>query len=236
MKSALLTLLGVLTLYPISSSYADDEPSPFSGNIALTSDYVYRGISQSNEEPTIQGGLDWADGDTGLYAGIWASGVDFEDATTEMDVYGGISGEMNGLNWDVGLLYYFYPGSDDSLNYNYWEIAASVGYNYDFMQTSLSLNYSPENFGKSGQAWYPAVNIAVPLPKEFTADASLGYQWIEDNAAFGVADYATWSLGVGYKIYGFNTSLKYTDTNLNEPSECADGCGSKAVFTVSRSF
>lgn len=210
--------------------------SPFTGNVALTTDYVFRGISQSNEEPTIQGGMDWTSPVTGLYAGVWGSGVDFADATTEIDFYGGISKTVDDLTWDLGAIYYYYPGADDTKNYDYWELAAAVGYDFDFMQATASLNYSPDFFASSGDAWYPAVNVTVPLPEGFSANAGYAYQWIDDNAAFGTADYGTWSLGVGYDIEGFNLGLKYYDTDLNEPSECADGCGKRFVFTVSRSF
>jgi uncharacterized protein (TIGR02001 family) len=218
------------------SSPAFAEDSPFTANVALTTDYVFRGISQSNEEPTIQGGMDWASAGTGLYAGVWASGVDFADATTEMDFYGGISKTIDKLTWDLGGIYYYYPGSDASRNYDFWELAAAVGYDFDVVQATASLNYSPDYFGGSGNAWYPAVNLTAPLPYGFTADAGYGHQWIEDNAAFGTSDYGTWSVGLGYGIEGFNLALKYIDTDLKEPAECADGCGKRVVFTVSRSF
>lgn len=232
MKNLLLLLL--TTVYISGSAFAED--SPFTSNVALTTDYVFRGISQSNEEPTIQGGMDWANKDTGLYAGVWASGVDFADATTEMDFYGGISKTVDKVTWDLGAIYYFYPGADDSRNYDFWELAAAVGYDFDFMQATASLNFSNDYFGGSGNSYYPAVNITVPLPKGVSADASYGYQWIEDNSAFGTLDYGTWSLGLSYEIKGFNLALKYIDTDLKEPTECVDGCGQRAVFSISRSF
>jgi len=217
-----------------SPAFAAD--SPFTGNVALTTDYVFRGISQSNEEPTIQGGMDWNDAATGLYAGVWGSGVDFSDATTEMDFYGGMSGTVDDFTWDLGAIYYYYPGADDSKNYDFWELAAALGYDFGFMQATASVNYSPDYFASSGDAWYPAVNVTVPLPYGLTADAGYAYQWIDNNAAFGTADYGTWSLGLGYEVEKFNLALKYIDTDLKEPTECADGCSKRVVFTVSRSF
>lgn len=228
-------------MFLLSLSFSQAPPAfaadtSFTANIALTSDYVFRGISQSNEEPTIQGGMDWADPITGIYAGVWASGVDFDDATTEMDFYGGISKTDGKCTWDIGAIYYSYPGADNSKNYDFWELATAVSYDFDTVQATASLNYSPDYFGASGDAWYPAVNVTIPLPHNFTADANYGHQWISNNSAFGTADYSTWSLGLGYEIEGFNLSLKYIDTDLEEPINCVDGCSQRAVFTVSRSF
>lgn len=230
-------ILSFCALIACISSPALAENSPFTGNVAFTTDYIFRGISQSNEEPTIQGGMDWNDAETGLYAGIWGSGVDFNDATTEIDGYFGMKGTMmDDISWNVGALYYYYPGADDSLNYDFWELAASVGYDFGFMQTTASLNYSPDYFGSSGDAWYPALNATIPLSHGFTANTGVAHQWVDDNAAFAVQDYTTWSLGLGYDYEGFNFGLKYHDTDLSEPAECADGCSARFVFTVSRSF
>src|SRR5690606_38862768 len=66
-------------------------PGTFSTNVSLATDYVYRGISQTDEEPAVQGGLDW-EHETGLYLGIWASNIDLNDddeAHVEIDYYGG---------------------------------------------------------------------------------------------------------------------------------------------------
>lgn len=219
---------------------AIDLPGDFSANVALTSEYIFRGISQSNEEPTIQGGLDWTykpeDQSAGLYLGIWGSGVDFEDATTEFDLYGGINGSIDKFTWDVGAIYYAYPGSDDELDYNFWEFSVATGYDFDVLTASLSLNYSPDFFAGSGDALYPELNVAVPLPYDLTASGSVGYQWVDDNDAFGVKDYTNWSLGLGYNLEGFDLSLKYTDTDLSEPGECPDGCSAKVLFSVAKTF
>ena len=79
----------------------------WSGNVAITSDYVWRGISQTDEDPAIQGGFDYANGM--FYAGTWASNVDFgddSDTNIEVDFYGGLAGALeSGVTWDVGVIY-----------------------------------------------------------------------------------------------------------------------------------
>lgn len=238
-KLILLAALGaVASSHP---SFAADQtgvdlPGTFSANMSLTSEYVFRGISQSNEEPTIQGGIDWAHEATGLYLGVWGSGVDFTDASSEFDVYGGINGACNKMTWDLGAIYYHYPGADEGLNYDYWEMAAAIGYDFEVASVSASVNYSPDYFGGSGDSVYSAVNASVPLPHDFTASASVGYQSIDKNANFGTDDYTDWSLGVSYAVEGFDLGLKYYQTSLDEPQECADGCDARIVFSIGKTF
>ena len=105
-------------------------------------------------------------------------------ARIETDLYAGISGETNGLSWDVGVIYYAYPGADDSLNYDFWEGALSVGHDFGAVALSGSVNYSPDYFGESGDATYLAVNVDVPLPYDVSLSGHAGYQSIDDEAAF----------------------------------------------------
>jgi uncharacterized protein (TIGR02001 family) len=244
MKSV-LSILGLGTVFCMTTfsdiaradeSKGFDLPGDFSANVTLTTDYVFRGISQSNEEPTVQGGVDWSHPNTGLYLGLWGSGVGFNDASSEFDLYGGISGTVGDISWDLGGIYYHYPGSDDDLNYDFWELAVATGYDFGLAQASLSLNYSPDYFGASGNSYYLATYATVPLPYDLTLSAHAGRQWIEDNATFGTPDYTDWSLGLGYTIEGFDLGLTYNDTDLKEPGECADGCGARLVFSISKSF
>lgn len=210
----------------------------FSANVGFVSQYSFRGITQSDEQPALQGGFDVAH-ESGVYAGIWGSNVDFNDgdeASVEVDFYAGFSNSVDHLNYDVGLIYYAYPGADSDLDYDFWEASFALGYDFDVFAASASVNYSPEYFGDSGDAFYYGANVDVPLPADITLSGHLGYQDIDDEVAFGVKDYIDWSLGLGYSFKGFDFSLAYVDTNLDEPSECSDGCDAKIIFGISRSF
>ena len=239
MKNTIALTLGVLALaLPLSPAHADESDFDLSANVGFVSQYSFRGITQSDEHPAVQGGFDVSH-KTGLYAGVWGSNVDFNDgdeASVEVDVYAGYSGTVNNINYDVGFIYYAYPGADSSLNYDFWEASLALGYDFDVLAASASVNYSPEYFGDSGDALYYAANVDVPLPHDFTLSGHLGYQDIDDEVAFGVQDYMDWSVGLGYSFKGFDLSLSYVDTDLDEPSECADGCDAKVIFGISRSF
>lgn len=204
-------------------------------NVGFVSEYSFRGIAQSNEEPAIQGGFDLSHS-SGLYAGVWASSVDFNDASIETDFYAGYSSSIDNFSYDIGAIYYAYPGAAGSLDYDFYELSLAAGYDFGLFSTSASINYSPEYFADSGHAEYYALSIDVPLPYELSANAHVGYQNIEDNAAFGTPDYTDWGAGLAYNWKGFDLSLSYIDTDLSEPSECADGCDAKVIFGISRSF
>ncbi len=245
MKKIIALSCAVLALGFAASAKAETAASTFPGaftaNIALTSDYTFRGISQSDEGPAVQGGFDYTYGATdslpvGLYAGIWASNVDFNDgdeASIETDLYAGVQGSIAPIasDWKLGAIYYAYPGADSDLNYDYWEVAASLSHNFGPFTATGSFNYSPEFFGDTGDAEYTALGVAVPLPYDFSLNGHVGYQAIDDGV-----DYWDWSAGVGYTWNGFNLSLNYVDTDLSEPDECLDGCSERVVFAVSRSF
>ncbi len=234
-----ISTLSALLLSPLSvHANVDTSDIEISANVGFSSEYSFRGIAQSNENPAIQGGFDITH-DSGLYIGTWGSNVNFNDgneAQLEVDIYGGYNGSVSNFNYGVGVIYYSYPGADSSLNYDFWEAALSLGYDFDVFSASASVNFSPEYFGDSGNAVYYSAGVDLPLPADFSLSSHIGYQTIDDNAAFGVPDYADWSIGLGYKLSGFDLSLKYVDTDLEEPSECQDGCDSRIIFSISRNF
>ncbi|MDE0488188.1 MAG: TorF family putative porin, partial [Gammaproteobacteria bacterium] len=89
-----------------SGTAGAQEESSISANLAVTTDYVFRGYTQTGEDPAVQGGLDWADS-SGWYVGTWASNIDFgpgDDASIEVDIYAGYGWEANDVSYDVGLL------------------------------------------------------------------------------------------------------------------------------------
>lgn len=233
--AALSASMLVLTSVP---AMAEDFGVDVSANVGFVSQYSFRGIAQSNENIAVQGGFDFAH-NSGLYAGVWGSNVNFNDgdeANVEVDLYGGYSGAFQGVNYDVGFIYYAYPGANSSLDYDFWEASLALGYDFDLFSASASVNHSPNFFADSGDAQYYALGVDVPLPAEFSLSAHLGHQDIDDNAAFGVPDYTDWSLALNYNFEGFDTQIKYLDTDLDEPGECADGCDARVIFGISRGF
>ncbi len=109
-------------------------PGEFTGGVALTNNYIFRGITQSDDDPAIQGNLNYAletgFAGTSVYGGVWGSNVDFNDgdgAHVELDWSFGLSGEIldSGVKYTLGGIYYSYPSRSE---YNYWEVAPTLTY------------------------------------------------------------------------------------------------------------
>tara|TARA_B100000073_G_scaffold330805_1_gene319587 strand:+ start:1170 stop:1874 length:705 start_codon:yes stop_codon:yes gene_type:complete len=214
------------------TAMADDHMvGDFSANVTLTSDYSFRGISQTAEEPAIQGGLDWDSG-TGFYLGTWGSNVNFGDGdetSMELDVYAGYAGSLNGLDYDVGFIYYIYPGANSNLNYDFWEIYGSLGYDFEVASFSAGLAYTSDNFGDTGDGLYLMSGLSIPLSDMFSLDASLNYYDVEPS--FG-DDYFDWIIGATLSIDWFDANISYIDTDISN----LDAADSRVVFSISRSF
>ena len=135
----------------------------WSGNVAITSDYVFRGISQTDGAPTVSGGFDWAS--DSFYVGTWASGVDFGDGTsTEIDVYAGFTPTVGVFDLDLGAIYYIYPDAPDEPEQNFVELYAGASTTVgEFLDLGASVAYSPEFYYETGQAFYYAASAGVPL-------------------------------------------------------------------------
>jgi len=234
-----LSALSALALIPFSTqAIAQNMDAEISANVGLVSQYSFRGMTQSDENVALQGGFD-VNHASGWHAGVWGSNVDFNDgdeASVEVDLYGGYAGEASGISYDLGVIYYAYPGAGSSLDYDFWEGFLTLGHDFESFSVSASANYSPEYFAGSGDALYYALRADAPLAEGFTVSGHVGRQEIDNNTSFGAPDYTDWSIGLGYMIEGFNLSLQYVDTDMDEPSECADGCDARVIVGVSRDF
>lgn len=213
----------------------------FSGNAAVLSDYTYRGISQTLEEPAIQGGID-ASLPQGLYVGVWGSSVNFgEDleggarAQVELDVYGGIAQSIGGFDVDLGALYYAYPGAADSRNYNFLEIGANLGRAFGPVSAGLTGAWSPDFYAGSGTGLYGAGSLSFGVPNTpLSLDGGVGYQAIEKNDLFGTPDYLSWNVGALLEVYGLGIGAGLTGTDLSE-DDCFGGselCGTRFIVSV----
>ncbi|MCG8324041.1 MAG: TorF family putative porin [Thiotrichales bacterium] len=224
---------------------AGDSPHEFSANIALTTDYLYRGISQTSEEPAIQGGFDYSYSPWGFYAGVWASNLDFEDGDTsiEIDYYGGFAGEFaNGISWDIGGLYYQYPGTDADAgaDFDFVEAYGSLGYTFSdvvFEPTfGVGVAWSPDFFGEDDDGIYVNGTLDLSLPHDFGLSFLVGHQDVDGDKTTGPAgfDYTHYVVGVNksWKIFDFDVS--YYDTS--DETDCGGDICEALVFTISSSF
>lgn len=237
---------------------ADDEtedliPGEISAGVALTSDYVFRGISQTDRDPAIQGNIEYSletgVAGTSAYVGFWGSNVEFNDgdeAHLELDALFGLRGDIGdtGLSWDLGAIYYAYPGASSRLDYDYWEIPLQLDYAVnDLVSVNAAYFFSPDFFGSTGLGHYVSggVSVTPPLPFkgfDLSLDGNVGYQWIEDNSRAGVEDYLNWSVGATVTAKSIDFSVAYTDTNLSK-GDCFSNtnlCDGRVVFTVATSF
>lgn len=217
-------------------------PGELSANVGLTTDYTFRGVTQNRETPALQGGFDYTH-DSGMFAGLWGSNVDFADgdeASIEIDYYAGYAADMSeSLSANAAVFYYTYPGADGSLNYDYWEFVLGISHIIPLgsqeLTTGLNFSYSPENFGESGDAYYLELAASSSIGSGFSIDGSFGRQWIGDEIAFGLPDYNNWTVGLAYAVDDFELKLQYVDTDLSK-TECSDGCDAKAVASVSKTW
>lgn len=119
-----LIKFGVVALM---TTFGSLQAAQFESNVALSSEYMWRGMTQSDGQAAISGGFDIA-GESGAYFGVWGSNVEYgDDATMELDYYLGYAGETEGgLSYDIGYLLYDFPGAD----YDAEEIYLGLGYSF----------------------------------------------------------------------------------------------------------
>ncbi|MFT6084582.1 MAG: hypothetical protein ACJARD_000280 [Alphaproteobacteria bacterium] len=230
--------------YMVGSASAADElfsgeiPGNFEGSITVGTDYIFRGISQTSEKPTLQAGVTWSH-PTGLYAGFWGSNVDYADgdeSSTEMDLFLGYSSNIGGLTYDFGFIQYFYPGTDSSMKYDFSEFMLGLSYDFDYFSAGASVNYSPEYWGGSGEAFYTAASFSVPLTHGISLDSGVGYQTMQNPAGYGLGnDYGEWHIGLTIPVKNVDINVKYTDTDFSQ-SECGEICDARVVASLSYNF
>jgi uncharacterized protein (TIGR02001 family) len=225
--------LAFAALVLASSAQAQDSSmGTFSGAVALTSDYIFRGYSQSDEHPAFQPALNWT-ADSGLHVNLWGSNVDFNDggqADIEVDITAGYAGAVDKLSYDVGVIYYAYPGARNALNYDYWEGYTTLGYDAEVVKLNASVFFSPDFFGGLDDAWAVQGGFSAPLVENLTFDAQLGKQLLKK--AFGT-DYAYWNAGLTYAFPFADVGIRYHDTDV---AVCGGQCGARGVLTLSKSF
>jgi uncharacterized protein (TIGR02001 family) len=201
---------------------------------ALTSDYVSRGITNSDSSPAVQGYIEPSYGP--LYINIWSSNVDYGAGFkgAEIDTAFGFRPEFGAISTDFGYVHYFYAPKDTSPDYG--EFYAKVKYNFDDKFTIGGNMYFAPDYNQSGKTGtYIEGKLSVPLPKGFELSGGIGYQFFQDPNAY---EQLAWNAGASFNWKMLTMDLRYWDTNLSG-SQCvvrsgfADGCDARVVGTVS---
>jgi uncharacterized protein (TIGR02001 family) len=219
------------------------------GTATLTTDYMFRGVSQTNQNPAVQASLDASYGI--FYAGMWGSNVDFggngfgrEIATLEIDYYAGIAPTWRGITFDLGGYFFTYPGAyDPGGDLNYFELKTGASYTFtDSLTLTVANWWSPDYSGEIGDG------DALELSAEYGFDSKIfnfftpsvsalvGWQWTT------IEDFTFWNAGLTLGFMdNWSADIRYWDTDLNETGctnviGSANNCGARVVGTVTASF
>jgi uncharacterized protein (TIGR02001 family) len=199
------------------AAMAQDTGPTVAYNIGVVSDYVFRGISQTNEDPAIQGGIDVSQGPA--YLGVWASNVDFNDSTqAEVDLYGGYKFSLGAATLDLGAIYYGYIDAPSGADYGNFEGKAAISGPVGPATLGAAVFYSPDSFGAADEAAYYELNGAVPVGP-VTVSGAVGAQTYK-----GSGDYNTWNLGASYTFADhFTLDGRYYDTDEDFLGQIGEG-------------
>ena len=198
-------------------------PHTFTGNLNLVSEYRYRGISQTNNKPAVQGGFDYSHA-SGVYVGTWASNVSWlsdggagtVSNSLEWDIYGGYKGAVGDFGYDVGLLYYYYPGkypagfnSPDTLEAYIAGSYKTVTLKYSHAMTDLF------GFIDSKGSGYLDLSATYDLGNGFGLVGHYGYQMVPSTNGRSRSDcsYGDWKIGVTTEVVGMTVGLSYIGTD-----------------------
>ena len=232
MKKSLIAvaLIGAFAAPAMAAEEAKAESAhTFTGNVGLVSNYIFRGISQTQHKPAIQGGFDYSHA-SGFYVGTWASNVNWvrdtgfkTENSMEWDFYGGFKKSVGDFSFDVGALQYYYPGDRvaNMNDTNSTEVYAGLG--WKFLTLKYNYTVSPYLFGWQGVngettrgSGYLDLAMNYDIGSGWGVNAHVGRQWIRN---YSHASYTDWKLGVT-KDVGFGVvGLSYTDSNARACSD-----------------
>lgn len=218
-----------------------------SGNISLTSNYKFRGQDQDVSKtravkPALQGGLDYAFGDSGWYVGNWNSTVDWLHGNAlEVDLYGGYKFKAGGVDMDVGALTYLYPGNS---NGNTTELYGAA--TFGPLTAKYSHTVSKDYFGWAGakagsglkgrNTGYLSLAYAQEIAPKTTFKASVGYtRFASDIRDLGVPHYMDYSVGGAYD-FGDGLSLGVAVVGANKKAYFGDANKARLLATLTKTL
>lgn len=209
MRHALLALALAAAAAPASAS-------SLTSTFTVASDYLFDGVSQTQNDPALQASLDWSH-DSGFFLGTWASNVDFapgDPANVEIDLYGGYSTTYDsGWGWITGVYHYSYTGAPSS--YDYTELSAGLTFP---TTTTLQLWVADDDAVLGGEAWRLKAKHSFALPNDFSLDLEATRTEYDGTL---LDDYTHGQIGVSREFGAFKAYLGYSDTSLADDARVA---------------
>lgn len=224
-------LLLAAAALPAAAHAQDAEPAgdfTITGSVTGVSQYRLRGISLSDEDFALQGGITVAHS-SGFYVGTWASSLagfgTFGGANTELDGIIGYSATLGDTTLDGGLIWYFYPGTS---GHTYEEIYVSVTQPIGPVEAKLGANYAPSraSIGDNDNLWVYG-DLSAPIPSTpIVLKGHLGYTTGEGSIFSGpTGEYFDYSLGADITVKNLTLNVSYVGTDI-------DSADADAYFTV----
>ena len=232
MRNILPRLAACAAVLMIHTAFASPDITGFA---ALTSDYVFRGVSQSDEHAAVQLGID-AEFDSGWFVGVWGSTTNITTGNRqrdkEVDIYLGYVHDF-ARKWSVGFTFnrYTYPGADPGVDYDYNDIAATANYNDRLW---LEFSYTDAIFGHDSPARNIELTTRWPLGAALYLGFGGGYFDLSDFAGTG---YGYWQIGLTRPFDRISLDLRYHDSSRALPGVAAsDNADARLVFSISAAF
>lgn len=207
------------------------------GTMALTSNYIFRGLTQTENLPAVQGGLTYTT-PIGLYATLWSSNNKFIDTDINLELDPGIGFYKEigkDFNFDITFYRYLFP-SDRIWNYNEW-----LGqFNYKFLQANLGYSGNVYNVKRKGFYYDGGINYTIPANFFFNIEgvtflALVGrYELPKDFPDEAGISYNNYTVSLSKDLKHYNLALQYSTTTEREFYQWYGG--SHLVFTVTASF
>ena len=246
----LILATAITAAFAGSFAHAEDKKPDHevSFNAAITSDYRYRGISQTRLQPALQGGADYTNNPTGFYAGTWLSTIKWtKDAggggDVEWDLYGGKRGEIvKDVSYDVGVLSYVYPSNGlgnvaGFANANTTEIYGQIGYGPAYLKYSHSVT-NLFGFVDSKNSGYLDIGANVDMAEGLVLNLHAGHQTVKNNSA---SSYTDWKVGLTKDFGVVSGSVAAIGTNADKTAYASPANGkfmgkTSLVVAVSKTF